>query len=84
MALFTNPNDHALNPPSTWEVRKVADRVWALTDAYGEVLDRFKTRREAEEAKVSGFLVKLYNDEGRCFAGLPVNGWKPYVPKETK
>jgi hypothetical protein len=81
--MLFSPQDHPLNPPSSWDVRK-ADTghgvTWYLVDAYGNVMDRYKTRKAAEADKVSGPLVKLYDQERRWYAGEAVAGWKPYVP----
>lgn len=80
MALFTTPEAHAANPPETWEVSKAAERLWYLApaDAAG-VLDSFTTKTAAEAAKVSGWLVDLYEKEGRWYAGETVAGWRPYA-----
>lgn len=80
MALHLNADEHDANPPSSWKVVKATDRRWQLQDKNGGVLDTFATKREADAAKVSGYLVDLYNKEGRWFAGENVPGWKRYVP----
>lgn len=82
MALFTTPERHTANPPATWAVVKHAPRSWALTLAGDPdaVLGLFPTRQAAEQARREGFLVRLYRDEGRWFAGESVPGWRPYVP----
>lgn len=77
--MFTTPEDHAANPPESWEVVKAAPRVWRLLIA-GDVAQTFTTRREAEEATQSGRLVETYRKEGRWFAGEQIPGWKPYRP----
>lgn len=82
MALFTTPEAHAANPPESWEVSKAADRVWRLAPAdapAGAALDTFTTKAKAEAAKVSGWLVDLYEKEGRWYAGETVTGWRPYA-----
>lgn len=78
MAMFSGPEEHATNPPESWVVVKVAGR-WRLQTADGGHLDGFRTKREAEEAKVSGFLSRLYYDEKHWYAGGHVAHWKPYA-----
>lgn len=93
MSLFANgPAAHAANPPESWQVVKLSERRWALAtkDAVdpvrnaGERLDTFKTKREAEEAKVSGFMAKLWAKESHWYAGTNVPGWKPWAELEAK
>lgn len=80
MALHRTPAEHDANPPSSWIVVKVGDRVWHLKFATGDgVIDSFTTKKSAEAAKIDGLAAKLYEKEGRWFAGLPVDNWKPYV-----
>ena len=81
MALHLTPEEHDANPPSTWTVKKVADRRWSLCDKNGGIFDTFHTKREAEDGKTSGFTFNLYQKEGKWFRGEPVSGWKPYVAK---
>lgn len=82
MALFRDPVEHAANPPQTWEVVKVGERLWHLVAA-GAVLTSEKTRREAKRARTEGFYVNLYEKERKQFAGESVDGWKPYIPQEA-
>ena len=85
MSIFGGPAEHAANPPASWRVVKRAPRRWALTLVDGgPVLDTFATRREAEAAKVDGWLVALYAKETRWYAGEPVAGWKPYADLATR
>lgn len=80
MSLFADPLTHEANPPATWQVVKLAERLWVLTTAGGiGTLDLFTTKRAAIEAKRSGHLVNLYNDEARWYVGESVRGWKPYA-----
>lgn len=79
MAVFTSPEASASNPPETWEVVKVAERLWRLTTADGAVLDSFTRKSDAEAAKTEGWLLNLYLDEARWYAGESVRGWKPYA-----
>lgn len=79
MPLHRTPEEHAANPPQSWQVVKAAPRVWQLTASSG-VLDTFTSRREAEEAKHTGRWVEQYRKEARWFAGESIPGWKPYRP----
>jgi hypothetical protein len=76
--------DHAANPPSTWLVVKAAPRLWNLTTKDGGVIESRTTKKDAESLTQSGWLVSLYEKEGRWFAGESIPGWKPYVrPSEA-
>lgn len=78
MALHLTPEDHVADPPSGWIIKK-AGRRWALSSPInGGVFDYFDTKRAAQAAKTAGFLVSLYEKEGRWFAGEPIANWKPY------
>lgn len=79
MSLYANPDEHAANPPETWEVAKVAERQWHLRDRDGFTLDGFDTKRAAEQARTDSFWTRLYEQERRWYAGEPVAGWKPYA-----
>lgn len=82
MALFLTPEDHAANPPETWEVRRVTAKCWHLTQANnGPTFSSYRTQRDAEEARTSGVFFNLYFKEGRWFAGEEIFGWKPYERK---
>lgn len=78
MALHLTPKEHNENPPETWKVVKLHAKRWQLCQADGSVLDAFPTKKEAEAAKVRGFMVSLYIKEGDWFAGKPVAGWRAY------
>lgn len=72
--------DHPHNPPASWTVVKVAKGLWHLRTKDGGVLEySLKTKKEGEALKVSGFLVDLYETEGRWYAGEPVANWRPYA-----
>ena len=82
MALHMTPAEHDANPPHTWEVIKVAERLWELRQAGADYpLDTFTTKKAAEQARIDGHAARLYEKEGRWFRGEPVHGWKPYVPQ---
>lgn len=86
MALFANPQEHAANPPETWAVVKRAARSWGLTLAGDSTVElgHYETKRAAEQAREEGFLVRLYRQEARWYAGESVPGWRPYIPEETR
>ena len=65
--------------PSTWQVVKVADRLWHLDNAQGVNLGGYRTRKEAEAGKVSGAYVTLWEKEGRWMRGDTPAGWRPYA-----
>jgi hypothetical protein len=75
--------DHPHHPPATWTVRK-RGRKWALCVSGDHPSDFFDTKRQAEAAKVSGWLVTLYNNEGIWYAGGTVTGWRPYAQIEAE
>lgn len=77
MSLFGSPEEHAANPPESWRTMKSGGR-WALLAGDGGRLDTYRTKREAEEARRTGFYAELYADETRWYAGEAVRGWKPY------
>lgn len=82
MSLFTDPAEHAANPPQSWRVSRVAVGTryrWNLSTATGILLDSYPTKTRADEAKQSGFLADLYAREARWYAGEPVAQWKPYA-----
>jgi len=76
--MLFSKEDHPKYPPSSWTVRKHG-RKWGLfAGSCDYPLGTFLTKREAEQAKLSGFLVALYEKEGRWFAGERIQGWKLY------
>jgi len=77
MALFSNPAEHATNPPNTWQVVKVGKR-WHLRTAHGTMINGYPRRKDAEAACKSGYLVDLYNKEARWYRSETVQGWRPY------
>lgn len=80
MSLFSGPDEHAANPPETWEVVKLAERVWALRPAGADYsLNTFTTRHAAEEARSEGSAARLWRQEAAWYAGEAVRGWKPYA-----
>lgn len=79
--LFT-PDDHADNSPATWRVTKAAERLWYLVAKDGGVLKSFKTKRQAVQEKQAGFLVDLYDKEGRWYRGEHIPGWRPFGEAE--
>jgi hypothetical protein len=43
------------------------------------ILDSFTRKSDAEAATTEGWLLNLYRDEARWYAGESVRGWKPYA-----
>jgi hypothetical protein len=78
MALHLKPAEHDADPPTAWTVVKINDRLWHLDSSQGGTFQNFTTKKAAEAAKTAGWLVNLYDKEGRWFRGEPVAGWKPY------
>ncbi len=79
MSLFFAPEDHAANPPETWLVVKAGPRAWRLTTADGTTLDGFASKRDAEAARSSGWLVNAYRKEGRWYAGETPAGMRSWA-----
>lgn len=78
MSLFNGPEEHAANPPETWLVVHVGSR-WDLRPSESDyALQSYRTKREAVEAKSTGYLVDLYEKESRWYAGETINGWRSY------
>jgi hypothetical protein len=83
MALHLTPAEHDADPPSGWTVHRRGARKWELRSVTGAVLALRDTKREAESLKAAGFLIDLYDAEGRWFRGESVPGWKPYKAAPT-
>ncbi len=79
MTLFSSPEEHAANPPGTWEVHKVTERLWKLRTAAGTDLDSFTTRKAAEAGKAFGWLVNMYVTDGRWYAGHTPTGQRSWA-----
>ena len=76
--MLFNRDEHRENPPITWVVVKAADRCWHVRTKDGVTLAYdVKTKKVAEEMKITGFLVSLYHKECLWYAGEQVNGWRP-------
>lgn len=78
MCMFENPEQHAANPPETWEVVKVTERWWDL-QAGGAGIQTYTTRRAALAARTSGTWFDLYQKEARWYAGEDIPNWKPWA-----
>ena len=76
--MFPTPAAHAANPPSTWAVTKVREKLWHLTTKDGAVIVSATTKKDAEAMKTGGFHALLYANETRWYAGETIPGWKPY------
>jgi hypothetical protein len=80
MTLFSNPTEHAANPPETWAVVKVRDRSWQLQTKDGSVLSTAKTKREATaDADRDSFYVRLYEADRRWYAGETPPGMRSWL-----
>jgi len=79
MSLFGGPEEHAANPPSTWQVVKAGDRLWHLRTADGTTLDRFDTRKAATEALTCSWLVRMYAQDKDWYAGKTPPGWRSWA-----
>jgi hypothetical protein len=80
VSLFTSPEEHDANPPSTWEVVKMAERVWHLRSAGSDYpLDTFTTKRAAETARTNGSAATLYAMEDLWYRGAEIPGWRMWA-----
>jgi hypothetical protein len=69
MALHMTLADHDADPPSAWQVVKVAKRCWHLDSSLGGTIDTYTTRNAAEAGKEGGPPVTLWEKEGRWMRG---------------
>lgn len=56
----------------------MTDGCWHLDSSLGGTLSTYTTRKAAEDDKVSGPWVDLWEREGRWMHGEQVPGWRPY------
>lgn len=77
MSLFMGPEEHAANPPSTWNVVKVGSR-WALRTTPDQTFETYRSRKAAEADKVEGHWTCAYAEDGRWYAGDTPAGWKSW------
>lgn len=69
--MFQDPETHAANGPSTWEVKKVG-RTWGVYTKDGGQLDlNLRTKREALDARENGVYAKMYERQTKWFTGAP-------------
>ena len=82
MSLYSGPEQHAKNPPSTWTVQReqVGSHVsWFMQDAEGnQIGHRFSTKKAATAALTDGHEARLWEKERRWYAGENVHPWKPW------
>ena len=78
MALHMTLADHDADPPSAWQVVKVAERCWHLDSSLGGTIGTYTTRKAAESGKEDGPQVTLWEKEGRWMRGEAIPGWRPY------
>lgn len=64
---------HFANPPATWTVHKVDTRTWHVRTPDGTVIDRFTTRRDAEQGRVDGTYVALWHEKTAWYMGKSAN-----------
>lgn len=79
MSMFQSPEEHAANPPETWQVVKKAERSWDLQLPDGSVLGTYQTKKAATADKDSGHWVTQYEKDGRWYAGITPPGWKSWA-----
>jgi hypothetical protein len=79
MGLHRTLADHDADPPSVWQVVKVADRCWHLDSSLGGTIGSYTARKAAEAGRETGPWVGLWEKEGRWMRGEPVPGWRPYA-----
>lgn len=79
MSLFADPAEHTANPPASWQVVKCGTGCWKLQTTGGTVLDGFTTRKAASAARETGWLVTLYDQEARWYAGEQVANWRAWA-----
>lgn len=81
--LFLTPEEHAANPPESWEVREAhwLPGFFELFTKDGRQLSDARqcgASRSCEQRKLFGPLVRLYERERKWFAGAPPEetlGW---------
>ena len=79
MPLFGSPEEHAANPPESWEVEKRAEGIWHLKPKGAEYnIDSYPTKKAAEADKREGHWVRQYQSDSDWYAGKPQAGIKPY------
>lgn len=84
MSLFAGPAEHAANPPETWQAVKFGRR-WSIATADGKTLDPMhETKRSALEGIQGGSVRKLYEQEGRWYAGERIPGWRPWAELQAE
>lgn len=60
---------HFANPPASWTVHKVDTRTWHIRAADGAIIDRFTTKRDAEQGRVDGTYVKMWHQKSAWYMG---------------
>lgn len=84
--LFDTAEEHAANPPETWEVVPTDLGFYELRTKDGRILHPdIRPRERCEELKVAsdgfaGRFVALYERERKWFAGEEGTHWPPYTP----
>lgn len=60
---------HFANPPATWTVHKVDTKTWHIRAADGAIIDRFTTKRAAEQGRIDGTYVKMWHQKTAWYMG---------------
>lgn len=60
---------HFAHPPATWTVHKADTRTWHIRATDGAVIDRFTTKRAAEQARIDGTYAKLWHEKTAWYMG---------------
>lgn len=84
MTLYADPEQHAANPPETWEIRRIqygSTVRWELRidPEQAHAIQSFNTKKAAEAARREGFYFDMWHKESRWYAGENVANWKPYA-----
>lgn len=74
---------HFANPPATWTVHKVDARTWQVRALDGTVIDRCTTKTAAEQSRLSGNSVRLWQERTDWYLGRSTNPRdRPLTPEE--
>lgn len=83
MSLFNGPEEHAANPPESWQIVRVPSgtraRFALKISEHQPHPETFATRGDAENERTKGHTRRLYDDETRWYAGESVRGWRPWA-----
>lgn len=77
--MFTTPEDHAANPPETWQVVKAGPGAWLLTTKDDDVITSGSTKKGMEAERDGGTYRRMYDEEGRWYAGETRHGRRSWA-----